>query len=109
MDRIKLTRSQKAALRHIALDCAHLPDEMSESQFAYAVARLESKGLAHAAWASGHELCSVELTEYGRTYLQQNPHLHNPIDWSKAAAIAAIIFALIGAITLLVACRALMN
>lgn len=105
MKRIRLTRAEKAALRNIALECDYFPDGMSEACFSACVSELERVGLVHAAWASGHVAVAVELTDFGKAYLQDNPHLTNPIDWAKVSAIAAVIAAVIAFIALFVACQ----
>lgn len=109
MKRILLTCAEKEALRNIALDCSYYPDGMSEARFSACVSELERLGLVHAAWASGHEVVAVELTDFGRTYLQENPHLSNPVDWAKVGAIAAVIGAVVAFIALFVACQTLIS
>lgn len=37
------------------------------------------------------EVVDAKLTAKGRAYLSQNPHLWNPVNWTKVAAIAACI------------------
>lgn len=104
MKKIRLSRSEKAALRNIVLDCGYLPDNMSEARFSACVAALESVGLVRTAWAAGHEICAVELTDFGRAYMQENPHLNNPVDWPKIGAIAAAVVAIAAIVALFVAC-----
>ena len=46
-------------------------------------------------------------TSKGRRYVDHNPKLHNPIDWEKVAAIAAIISVIVAVIALFIACSAI--
>lgn len=104
MDRIKLTKDERLALAAMPLGCSYSPAGISASAYTVAVAGLEGKGLVLVAWGSGHEPAAVELTPLGGAYLQANPRLNNPTDWTKLGAIAALAAAIIAAIALFVAC-----
>lgn len=80
------------------------PDKMSDQTISHSLASLEAKGLVIVAWSSGMIPVASVLTGYGRAYLDSNPHLLNPVDWSKVGAIAAVISAIGVIIGLLVAC-----
>lgn len=80
---------------NIAGGCSHLPEGMDTALFSCVVSELERKGLVHAAWTEGHEVEAARLTDYGKSYIQANPRLHNPIDWkwiitTIIAAVAAV-------------------
>lgn len=108
MKRIRLSKDEKTALRLLA-SVGWCPDTYPFHRFAGGVEGLQSKGFALAAWASGHELVSADLTTKGETYLALNPSLRNPVDWVKVGAIAALITASIAAIGFLVGCNFVIN
>lgn len=91
MERIRLSKREKQVLRSITLDCKYLPSGVDKAQYNSCIATLEHKGLVRAAWASGHELATAELTDFGMAYLADNPALINPIDWCVIFFIVAIV------------------
>ncbi len=105
MKRIRLTKDEKQALR-LLTSVGWCPDTFPFHRFALGVEGLEEKGLAMAAWASGHELVSAEITTKGEVYLALNPSLRNPVDWKWVIGTA---IALATLLHLLVACRSFMN
>ena len=104
MDRIKLTKDERLALAAVPLGCSYTLPGCQQLPYSVAVARLEGKGLVLVAWGSGHEPAAVELTPLGVAYLQANPRLYNPTDWTILGAIAALAAAIIAAIALFVTC-----
>ena len=104
MDRIRLTKDERIALAAAPLGCSYAPSGMSAAAYSVAIAGLEGKGLVLVAWGSGHEPAAVEQTPLGVAYLQANPRLYNPTDWTKLGAVAALAAAIIAAIALFVAC-----
>lgn len=109
MDRIRLNKDEKAVLRLLQSGVGNCPDTYPRHLFTACVNSLERKGLAKGAWATGHELEAARLTSEGAEYLALNPTLRNPIDWGKISIWVGIASAIIAAISLFVACRALMN
>ena len=103
MQKIRLTRNEKRLLRNIAAGVDYWPDGMCDSAVACAASEFERKGLIRAAWASGHILVDAVLTDIGRSYIVNNPHLWNPIDWKW------IITTIIAFGTLIVAFAALLT
>lgn len=79
MERIKLTKSEKMALRAIAEGRA---DDELLRDCPWSIDALCRKGLAFAQWSEGHIPVEVRLTFKGRAYLESNPRLRNPVDWS---------------------------
>lgn len=49
------------------------------------------------------------LTKQGKMYLYDNPYLFNPVNWSKWAAIAGIVTALIALTALVIGCVAILR
>ena len=108
MQRIKLTRNEKRLLRNIAANVDYFPDGMSDEAISCAAAALERCGLILVSWSSGHIVASTELTEFGVSYIIDNPHLHNPIPWRWIVGTAITIATLIvSIIALLTACIAM--
>lgn len=108
MKRIRLSRNEKRLLRNIALRADYWPDGMSKAALAACAGSLSDAGFIRAAFSSGHELYAAELTHKGAMYLQENPHLHNPTDWSRVAAIAAVVGTIAAIAGLLIACTKLL-
>lgn len=106
MERIRLTKNEKRLLRNIASGASYWPDGMSDASVAACADVLKDKGLIEATFASGHEVVFAEITHKGVMYLQENPHLRNPVDrkWLIATiiAIASVTTAILASF---VACR----
>lgn len=62
---------------------------------------LEKKALVRFARIEGGSLEGLTLTLKGKTYLQANPKLKNPIDRNKVYTIVTIVLALVAVIALL--------
>lgn len=88
MERIKLSKKEKALLRNIASGVSYPPDNMSIEVISCTASFLERKGLIVVVWASGHEFVSAQLTDFGKYYLAANPDLRNPIDWYRISQMA---------------------
>ena len=104
MQKIQLTRNEKQLLRNINANLDYWPEGMSDQLISHSLASLESKGMVVVAWTSGMIPVATELTDYGKAYLDCNPHLQNPIDWVKIGAIAAVISAIGVILGIFVAC-----
>lgn len=105
MERIKLAKEEKEALRILHEGKINMTtDPQRIGSLSYGFEALERLGLARCAWTEGHAIEDVAITSKGRRYVDHNPKLHNPIDWEKVAAIAAIISVIVAVIALFIAC-----
>lgn len=108
MERIKLAKEEKEALRILHEGKINMTtDPQRIGSLSYGFEALERLGLARCAWSEGHVIEDVAITSKGRRYVDYNPKLHNPIDWEKVAAIAAIISVIVAVIALFIACSAI--
>lgn len=108
MKRIRLTKEEKEALRILHEGKINMTtDPQRIGSLSYGFEALERLGLARCAWSEGHAIEDVAITSKGRRYVDHNPKLHNPIDWEKVAAIAAIISVIVAVIALFIACSAI--
>ena len=106
MERIRLTKTEKLALRWIALGRKGLPPKVTSDDFFVAVVTLTEKHLVLSK-TNYEEIVDARLTAKGRVYLSQNPHLLNPTNWTKVAAIAAWATAIAGFLALFISCSLL--
>ena len=108
MERIKLAKEEKEALRILHEGKINMTtDPQRIGSLSYGFESLERLGLARCAWSEEHVIEDVAITSKGRRYVDHNPKLHNPIDWEKVAAIAAIISVIVAVIALFIACSAI--
>ncbi len=63
---------------------------------------LQQKQLVHVAFTEGGIVVDVRLTDYGKQYVSEYPHLSNPINWNTLIAIIGVIVSIIA---LCVACN----
>ena len=96
-EKVTLTKKEKEVLRLVA-SVGNCPDTYPLDVFTFCVDSLQRKGLVKGAWASGHELADVRLTDAGRSYIALNPTLQNPIDWRWIITTAVSIIAVIASI-----------
>lgn len=73
-------------------------------EYAYAVWILEYFGPVCATYEEGGDIVDVRLTAKGFAYMNSNPKLLNPINWTKIAAIAACGAVIAAVVALLVSC-----
>ncbi|MCM1220335.1 MAG: hypothetical protein NC548_38215 [Lachnospiraceae bacterium] len=104
MERIRLSATEKTILRLLSRHGEESLDTISPCQVYRALCSLESKDMIHVAWIEGCDYEAVQITRNGKAYLIENPGLHNPIDWAKVGAIAAVGTLLVGIAALFVAC-----
>lgn len=108
MERIKLAKEEKEAFRILYEGKINTATDLQRiSSLSYEFETLEQLGFARCAWTEGHAIEDVAITSKGRRYVDHNPKLHNPIDWEKVAAIAAIISVIVAVIALFIACSAI--
>ena len=80
MERIHLTKKEKAVLRHVAEKGGEGPWDLPMLQVKCALYRLEQKGLIYYI-LNFDEAVDARLTLKGRAYMELNPKLKNPINW----------------------------
>lgn len=104
MERIKLTKEEKAVLLHVKQSGEKQPKGLSPAVFHYSLSSLQEKGLVKFI-ANYEEILAADITIKGAAYLEQNPKLSNPIDWIKIITlIMTIITALATTLALFIAC-----
>lgn len=92
MERIYLTPEEKKVLRELRRGNSCIPSGMDNFSFADAVMALRDKGFIKAV-VNYETVMDVKLTVKGYAYMNSNPGLRNPTDWTKIAAIAACVAA----------------
>lgn len=97
MERVRLTKEEKAVLRMLQ-NTDVCPTTYPKSKFNGAVRSLQCKGLARGFRSEEVGLACSVLTDEGKLYLATNPRLTNPINWNLEAVIAACIFVLVFAL-----------
>ncbi len=100
MERIRLTRDEKAVLR-LLMRREIGGEGCNSGEYISAVDSLQTKGLVHASWGEGHELVDARISQKGKIYLTDNPRLRNPVDWKWIVTTA---IALAGAVLGAIAC-----
>lgn len=104
MEKIRLTKAEKAVFREIAKTPITKPEQKDESCIC-ALHVLKQKGFVDCSMLK-HAVMKAELTSYGFAYLRANPELRNPIPWDKITTIAtfiAVLALLVGRIRLMAA------
>lgn len=97
MERIKLTDTEKAVLR--MLDSGKV-DKSQLASFSGALHSLEMKQLVTVEWHEGMTAADAKLTLYGKSYIQHNPKLRNPINWALIGVIAGAVTVVAWGVTL---------
>lgn len=106
MERVKLSKNEKAVFRMIASGQDFCPATFPLDVFNYCVRPLESFGFAKGYYIEGGGVEAVKLTPLGRQYLAEHPRLCNPIDWKwVVTTLIAVGVLLVGIATLLTACK----
>ena len=108
MERIRLNDDEKSTLRRLSLGKAGAPDGMPPDRYTEAVVTLTEKRLVRSV-INYDEVVGAKLTAKGRAYLNSNPHLRNPINWSVVGAVAMIVTAVASVIALFIACGRIIN
>lgn len=80
MQKIYLSKQEKQVLRLVHCGCG-CPQSFPFDVFIVCIDELEKKRIVRCAWAEGHQLEDVSMTEYGMAYIALNPNLRNPVDW----------------------------
>jgi len=105
MERIKLSKAEKKILRKLKRGSSEIPDGMDNYTFYDSVVSLREHGLAKAVTEFETDVHGLKLTAKGYAYLRSNPRLINPVNWTKLAAIGAIVAAIASVIALFIACN----
>lgn len=104
MQKIKLTKAEKAIIRELNKKPIRKGDEYKPIEYIEALDSLEEKGLVTASVLSESKVLEAQLTKKGRIYIKSNPKLTNPIPWSSIFGCASIIAAAAGVAALFVGC-----
>lgn len=109
MERIKLTKDQKKALRNIARGVGEfVPEGMTKRSYSNTARELARLDLAKTVYEEGGVLIDAHLTSYGEDYLTFNPSLTNPVDWKFIITSVIGGLTLVGSVvTLFIACTKL--
>lgn len=107
MKKIYLTRKETQVLRLVHSGCG-CPETFTFDVFVVCVDELERKCLVCCAWAEGHYLEDVRMSDRGKAYMALNPSLRNPVDWKWIiTTVFAIVGMIAGILALFIAYRAL--
>lgn len=104
MERKRLTGNEKKVLRHLAMGIEGLPTGVDTRQYADACQGLKDKGLALVMFSTGHEVYAADITDAGIVYLENNPHLFNPVNWALISAITGIVAILVTIVLFCIGC-----
>lgn len=77
---IKLSKQAKTVLKSLRGGVVSCPESMIQSDFNSGARELQSHGLAVCHEEENRNVEAVRLTDKGKLYLEDNPHLYNPID-----------------------------
>ncbi len=101
MKRIYLSKYEKKVLRLVEKGVGKCPDNFPKHLFSPCTRSLKRKGLVCGAYVEGGEVVDSKLTDDGKMYFAENPHLYNPINWALVLSAAGVIVAILA---LFVAC-----
>ena len=101
MERVKLSKQAKTALKSLRGGVVACPESMIQSDFNSGARELQSHGLAVCHEEENRNVEAVRLTDKGKLYLEDNPHLYNPIDWKWVVTTAIVVVAAVAAIAAL--------
>lgn len=93
MQKIKLTKAEKAIIRELNKKPIRKGEEHKPIEYIEALDSLEEKGLVTASVLSESKVLEAQLTKKGRIYIKSNPKLTNPIPWDRIVAIATLLAA----------------
>ena len=104
MERIYLSKAEKKILRDLRAGRKSVPDGMDNFTYFDAIVSLKEKKLVKAVTEYDRDVIDLKLLTKGYSYLNVNPHLWNPINWTKIAAISATIAAIAATVALFISC-----
>lgn len=93
MERIELYKPEKIILRATADEIEPYNLNLDRAVVRHYSRTLRAKGLIDIPVKAENDWRTT-LTDYGRTYIAQNPHLFNPIDWKYLITTAIAVIAL---------------
>ena len=97
MERVQLSKRAKAVLKSLRGGVVACPESMIQSDFNSGARELQSHGLAVCHEEENRNVEAVRLTDKGKLYLEDNPHLYNPIDWKWVVTTAIAVVAALAA------------
>ncbi len=106
MERIRLSSEEKKVLRELRRGNTDVPHGMCHYAYFDAVVSLTGKRLIRSK-TNYDKVIDTRLTPKGYAYMNGNPHLWNPVNWTMVAAIAACVAAVAATLALFVSCAAL--
>lgn len=106
MERIRLSTEEKQVLRELRRGNTDVPHGMCHYAYFDAVVSLTEKRLI-VSQINYDEVLDTRLTPKGYAYMNGNPWLLNPVNWTMVAAIAACVAAVAATLALFVSCVAL--
>ena len=106
MERIKLSKQEKAILRELYRGNRDIPNGIDNFSYFDAVVSLTGKGLVRSR-TNYEDVLDTRLAPKGYAYINTNPHLLNPVNWTMVAAIAACVAAIAATLALFISCTAL--
>lgn len=103
MERIRLSEEEKKVLRELRRGNTDVPAGMCHYTYFDAVVSLTEKRLILSR-TNYDEVIDTRLTPKGYAYMNGNPRLLNPVNWTMVAAIAACMAAVAATLALFVSC-----
>lgn len=103
MERIRLSSEEKKVLRELRRGNTDVPVGMCHYAYFDAVVSLTEKRLILSR-TNYDEVIDTRLTPKGYAYMNGNPRLLNPVNWTMVAAIAACVAAVAATLALFVSC-----
>lgn len=106
MKRIRLSGCERKVLRELRRGNRDILNGMDDYAYFDAVLSLTEKRLI-ISQTNYDEVIDARLTPKGYAYMNANPYLLNPVNWTMIAAIAACVAAVAGVVALFVSCSLL--
>jgi len=107
MEQIKLSKSEKEALRIVERLGGKRHSTYPAHVFNASVISLQGKGLVRAKFLTNGDVWTARLSEEGKRYISINPYLRNPIDWKIIGTITAALSLIVSIIALFVSCASI--
>lgn len=101
MERVKLSKQAKTVLKSLRGGVVACPESMIQSDFNSGARELQHHGFTVCHEEENGNVEVARLTDKGKLYLEDNPALHNPVDWKWVVTTAIAIVAAVAAIAAL--------
>lgn len=101
MERVQLSKQAKTVLKSLRGGVVSCPESMIQSDFNSGAKELQSHGFAVCHAEENRNVEVVRLTDKGKLYLEDNPAIHNPVDWKWVVTTAIAVVAAIAAVAAL--------